>query len=72
MLDRRLMQDDHRGLAEGIKDSSETFESFRLLLERRLTSTNVSIATVVIVQWNLPYLDSSDTGTSAATTSLLH
>ena len=44
MLDRRLMQDDNRGLEEGLNDNFPVQSEFRILLEDIHSQFWVSIA----------------------------
>lgn len=57
ILDRRLMQDDNRGLGQGLKDNKKTANRFRLLLESRSTGNKVSQSRVL--RWKLLELPGS-------------
>lgn len=58
ILDRRLMQDDNRGLGQGLKDNKRTANRFRLLLERRSGSGKVSSDWIRGYKWTKPDSDS--------------
>lgn len=46
MMDRRLMQDDNRGLFQGVKDNHLTPHTFFLILERKIKNCEDEVADV--------------------------
>ncbi|RWS18878.1 alpha-mannosidase 2-like protein [Leptotrombidium deliense] len=63
-LDRRLMQDDERGLAQGVKDNRLTVETFKVLLETKpFESEKASLKSQIdsLKQLNPVYLMQSET-----------
>ena len=58
VLDRRLMQDDFRGMGQGVKDNKVTMETFKLLIERRFSNANVSATCNWKVILHLPHITS--------------
>uniref|UniRef100_A0A8B9KTP0 Alpha-mannosidase n=1 Tax=Astyanax mexicanus TaxID=7994 RepID=A0A8B9KTP0_ASTMX len=59
MLDRRLMQDDNRGLGQGVKDNKRTANRFRLLLERRTSNSEKEVIGPVSFPSLLSHMTSS-------------
>uniref|UniRef100_A0A4W3JJA1 mannosyl-oligosaccharide 1,3-1,6-alpha-mannosidase n=1 Tax=Callorhinchus milii TaxID=7868 RepID=A0A4W3JJA1_CALMI len=59
IMDRRLMQDDNRGLGQGLQDNKVTANLFRLLLERKIGVDAEESKTVVNYQSLLSHITSS-------------